>query len=59
MNKLRELRMKKGYSQPKLAITAGIHTTTIYKIEVGKSEARNETKTKLAKALGVKPSELD
>jgi len=58
MNRLKELRLKKGYSQPKLAVTAGIHTTTIYKIEVGKSEARSDTRTKLAKALGVKASEL-
>lgn len=59
MNKLRRMRLQKGFSQPRLAVTAGIHTTTIYKIEVGKSIARTETKRKLARALGVKPNELD
>ena len=58
MSKLRDLRLKKGFSQPKLAVTAGIHTTTIYKIEVGKSTARGDTRRKLARALGVKPNEL-
>ena len=59
MNKLRKMRLQKGFSQPRLAVTAGIHTTTIYKIEVGKSIARTETKRKLARAFGVKPNELD
>jgi len=59
VNKLKELRLKKGVSQPRLAVTAGIHTTTIYKIEVGKSIARGDTRRKLAKALGVKQNELE
>ena len=59
MNKLRELRLKKGLTQPKLSVTSKIHTTTIYGIEVGKSKARLNTRKKLAKVLGVKPSELE
>lgn len=58
MSKLKELRLKMGLSQPKLAVTAGIHPTTIYKIEVGKSTPSHFTRVKLAKALCVKPSEI-
>lgn len=59
MNRLRELRLKKGLTQPKLSVASKVHTTTIYNIEVGKSKARLNTRTKLAKVLGVKPSELE
>lgn len=58
MTKLRELRLKMGLSQMKLAILAGINVTTIYMIEVGKSSPRGTTKQKLAKALGVDTTEL-
>ncbi|MFC2027226.1 helix-turn-helix transcriptional regulator [Chloroflexota bacterium] len=59
MNKLRELRLKKGFTQPKLSVAAKVHTTTIYSIEVGNSKPRLTTRKKLANALGVKPSELE
>ena len=59
MTKLRELRLNKGMTQPKLSVTAKVHTTTIYKIETGLCKPRLGTRQKLARALGVKPSELE
>ena len=58
MSKLRELRLKMGLSQPKLAVTAGVHTTTIYKIEAGRSTPSPNIRAKLAKALCVNPSDI-
>jgi DNA-binding XRE family transcriptional regulator len=59
MSKLRELRLKRGLTQPKLSKESKIHTTTIYKIESGKCKPRLTTRRRLANVLGVKASELE
>ncbi|MDD5427626.1 MAG: helix-turn-helix transcriptional regulator [Candidatus Omnitrophica bacterium] len=57
--KIRELRIKKGLSQEKLARLADISYNTIVKIESG--ESRNptfQTMAGIAKALGVSMDQL-
>lgn len=50
----RELRLKKGLTQPELAAEAACGQVTISQIELGKvREPRYSTMQRLAKALGV------
>ena len=57
MEKLRELRVDKGWSQRRLAEEAGVTQTTIWKIEHG-GGANAATLKKLGDVLGVRASEL-
>ena len=56
--KLKTAREAKGYSLDELAEKTGINTSTIYRIEHGKSKPHGITLRALAKALGVKMEEL-
>ncbi len=58
MKKLQRLRKRKGYSLRGLAKAAGVHWTTIWKIEDGRHVSTLPTLKKLAKALGVKVADL-
>lgn len=55
--RLREWRNKRALSQEELAKRSGISRTTIIKIEAGRG-AWPQTVRKLAKALGIKPADL-
>jgi transcriptional regulator with XRE-family HTH domain len=57
VEKLRELRVDKGWSQRRLAEEAGVTQTTIWKIEHG-GGANAATLKKLGDVLGVRASEL-
>ena len=59
MSKLKELREKSVLSQRDLAETSGIAHATICRIETGKQKPTFKTIRKLAKALGVKPGDID
>ena len=56
--KLREVREAKFVTQVELAKKAGVSETTIVRLEAGTHRPRISTIRKLAKALGVEPSEL-
>ena len=56
--KLKQVREMKGYSRDELAEKTGINTSTIYRIEIGKTKPHGITLRTLAKALGVKLEEL-
>ena len=55
---LRRLRMKRRFSQEKLAELAGLHSNYIGRIERGQQSATAVYIVKLARALRVKPGEL-
>ena len=56
---LKHWRKKRGFSQQKLAETAGIDQKTVARIEVGKGgEARGDTVKRIANALRIKPETL-
>jgi transcriptional regulator with XRE-family HTH domain len=57
VDKLKELRVDKGWTQRKLAEKAGVTQTTIWKIEQG-GGANAGTLKKLGDALGIRASEL-
>jgi transcriptional regulator with XRE-family HTH domain len=57
VERLRQLRVDKGWTQRKLAEEAGVTQTTIWKIEHG-GGANAGTLKKLGDALGVRASEL-
>jgi transcriptional regulator with XRE-family HTH domain len=60
MPSLRELRERKFLSQRDLAKAAGVSTFTIWELEGAKARPRRgRTIRKLAKALGVEPSEIE
>ena len=59
MAKLKEIRKRKALSQRDLADQSGITHATICRIEIGKQKPNPSTHRKLAKALGVDPSELE
>ena len=54
-----ELRDKAYLSQSELAKEAGVTATTISRIETGKREPLRRTIRKLAKALEVKPGDIE
>lgn len=56
--KIKQLRTKKGWSQEKLALNAGLDRTYLPSIEKGERNVSLEVIEKLALALNVKPSEL-
>jgi len=56
--KVRTQRLKLGLSQEKLAVKAGVHRTYIGMIERAEKNITLENIEKIAKALGMKPSEL-
>ena len=58
MNTLKSLRKQRVMSIGDLSAESGVHRNTISRIENGEAEARTSTIRKLAKALGVDPSEL-
>ncbi len=59
MAKLRDMREKVALSQEDLAKAAGIQAHTISDIETRKRRPRPSTRRKLAKALGVRPQDID
>ena len=58
MKKLRRLRERKELSIRDLAKAAGLHWTTVWKIEAGRRAPTVATLKKLARALGVKLADL-
>lgn len=56
--KIKELRLRAGYSQEELAFKAGLHRTYISDIERGERNVSVENIKKIADALNVDPSEL-
>jgi transcriptional regulator with XRE-family HTH domain len=55
---LKEWRTKKAISIEELAEKADVSPVTIHNIEHG-NPSRHSTKRKIAKALGLKPEEID
>jgi transcriptional regulator with XRE-family HTH domain len=56
--RVREERLKQNLSQEELASRAGVHRTYIGMIERAEKNITLENIEKIAKALGMKPSEL-
>lgn len=56
--KLKELRLRKGFSQEQLADSAQINLRTVQRIEGGETEPRGDTLKRLANALNITPDEL-
>lgn len=56
--KIKELRLKAGYSQEELAAKAGLHRTYMSDVERGERNVSVENIEKIVKALGVKSSDL-
>jgi DNA-binding XRE family transcriptional regulator len=54
----KEARNKLGLTQAELAKKAGVYPNTYAKIERGEQEPSFDTVKKLAKALGLKPSDI-
>lgn len=55
---LKDLRIRKAWTQEQLAEKAGLGKNTVNRIEGNRTEPRMPTLSKLAKALGVDPAEL-
>lgn len=56
--KIKEIRIKEGYSQEELASLSKLHRTYISDIERGERNVSVENIEKIAKALKIEPSEL-
>ena len=56
---LRELREVKGLSQADLAALSGVDRGTIIDLELGRRKPRPSTRRKLAKALEVRPQDIE
>jgi transcriptional regulator with XRE-family HTH domain len=56
--KIKDLRLRAGYSQEELAGKANLHRTYMSDIERGERNVSVENIKKIADALGVDPSEL-
>ncbi len=56
--RIKEIRIKGGYSQEELASLAKLHRTYISDIERGGRNVSVENIEKIAKALNIEPSEL-
>ena len=56
--RIKEIRIKSGYSQEELASLAKLHRTYISDIERGGRNVSVENIEKIAKALKIEPSEL-
>jgi transcriptional regulator with XRE-family HTH domain len=57
-DRLKTLREEKYLSQRELGKAADVSPTTIFKLEANQAEPQPRTIRKLAKALGVDPSQL-
>ena len=55
---IKQLRLKKGWSQEELAHRVGTTTTSISRIETGKHGASDQLKQMIAQEFGLKVSEL-
>jgi transcriptional regulator with XRE-family HTH domain len=55
---IRGLRLRRGLSQVDLAARAGVNRTVIINAENGRRQIRPSTVRKIARALGVTPTEL-
>jgi transcriptional regulator with XRE-family HTH domain len=58
MNRLRDIRRQKGFTQLKLANLAGVSTTTINMAEQRLIRPTLETRQKIAGALEVNPEDV-
>ncbi len=58
MHKVRQLRLQKGLTQLDLARRAGVSQASLSDIETGKCNPTVRMLVKVARALGVAPSEL-
>ncbi len=58
MERMRELRRQNVLSMRELEEASGVSYNTIWRLETGKTGAQPRTIRKIAKALGVDPSEL-
>jgi len=58
MQRLRELRRQSVLSMRELEEASGVSYNTIWRLETGKTGAQPRTIRKIARALGVDPSEL-
>lgn len=56
--KIRSIRKKNGMNQEEVASDAGIHVSTLGRIERGESNPPIQTLNKIAQALRVKPKDL-
>lgn len=56
--RIRELRTAKGWSQEELGFKSGLHRNYVGRLERGEQNVAVVNLAKLAKALGVRPSEL-
>jgi transcriptional regulator with XRE-family HTH domain len=56
--RLKALRIRRALTQEELAQRAGLSKNAVNRLEVDKAEPRMSTLRKLARALGVDPSEL-
>jgi transcriptional regulator with XRE-family HTH domain len=59
MATLKELRESRALAQRDLALLAGVSTTTIVDLEKGRRPPRPSTRRKLARALKVRPHQID
>jgi len=57
-DRIRKLREAKGWSQEELGFKSGLHRNYVGRIERGEQNVAVVNLAKLAKALGVRPSEL-
>jgi transcriptional regulator with XRE-family HTH domain len=58
MTGIKEMRLKKGWSQQELAKRSGVSQSHIHYLESGTKDATSTTLRKLAQALGVSVAEL-
>ena len=58
MKSLKILRRQKALSQREIAAIAGISTSTYNRVEKGLDEPMPKTMHKIAKALGIEPSDI-
>jgi transcriptional regulator with XRE-family HTH domain len=58
VKRIKELRIRKGLSQEKLAELSGLSVRTIQRIENGETEARGESLIRLSKSLEVSTEEI-
>lgn len=58
MQKVKEQRQKKGFSQEQLAELTGLNIRTIQRIENGETEARGDSLRKITKALDIEIEDL-
>ena len=59
MATLRQLRVQHRLTQEQLAVAADVSASTVYHIEAGKVRPRPSIVRRLARALGVSPSEIE